>query len=96
MLPCPLESSSARIFIAALLLLITRLLSLLDSNEIHFAPFGKDQGNGRPIQSARDAVAENVVVESEPQNILAVIEPVKIEVVHRQTAVLILVHEDEG
>ena len=36
----------------------------------------------------RDAVAENVFVESEPQDSLAVIEPVKIKVVNRQASAL--------
>src|SRR5207244_8196267 len=44
----------------------------------------------------RDAIAENVIVESEAQDGLAVVEPVKIEVVNGQTAVLVLVDEDEG
>ena len=44
----------------------------------------------------RDALSENVIVESKFEHGLAVIEPVEIEVVNRQAPVFVLVHQDEG
>ena len=44
MLPWPLESSSARIFIAARLLVITRVFSSFSSKESHFAWLGMRSG----------------------------------------------------
>ena len=49
----------------------------------------------RPFDQ-RDAVAENVFVKAEPQDGIAIFEPVEIEVVNRQAAVAVFVHQDKS
>src|SRR5947207_12584892 len=43
----------------------------------------------------RNAIAENIIVESEPENSLAIFDPVKIEMVNGQAAIGVFVHEHE-
>ena len=75
---------------------ITRVFSSLSSNEIHFACVRNEIRVTVGPFDQRNAVAEDVIVESEAQNGVAVLEPIKIEMVNRQTAVLVFVNEDEG
>src|SRR5437773_12281684 len=44
----------------------------------------------------RNAFTENVIVESESQDGLAAVEPIKIEMINGQAATLVLVQEDKG
>src|SRR5438067_13849714 len=43
----------------------------------------------------RNAVAENVIVESEPANSLAIFDPVKIEMINGQAVIGVFDHEHE-
>src|SRR5205807_186505 len=66
------------------------------------------QSEGNPLRMLRDqigvtvgpldernAVAENVIVESQPEKGFAVFDPVKIEMVNGQAAIGVFVHEHE-